>query len=64
MPAAIVARELEMRMIETVCIASYHDYTTQGELQVLKGIADDVIAKGEKGGKGGARHGSRLCPRV
>ena len=32
-PAAIVARELELRMIETVCIASYHDYATQGELQ-------------------------------
>lgn len=51
-PAAIVARELGSRVIETVCIASYHDYTTQGELQVLKGIAADVMAKGEKGGKG------------
>ena len=35
-PAAIVSRELELRMIETVCIASYHDYNTQGGLQVLK----------------------------
>lgn len=51
-PAAIVARELGSRVIETVCIASYHDYTTQGELQVLKTIAADVMAKGEKGGKG------------
>jgi xanthine phosphoribosyltransferase len=51
-PAAIVARELGARVIETVCIASYHDYATQGELQVLKTIAADVMAKGEKGGKG------------
>ncbi len=26
-PAAIIARELEIKMIETVCIASYHSYT-------------------------------------
>ena len=35
-PAAIVARELDLRLIETVCVASYHDYKSQGELQVLK----------------------------
>ncbi len=49
-PAAIVARELGTRVIETVCIASYHDYKTQGGLQVLKGIAPDVAKFGE--GKG------------
>ena len=43
-PAAIVARELEMRMIETVCIASYHDYATQGDLQVLKPISENIVA--------------------
>ncbi len=43
-PAAIVARELEMRLIETVCIASYHDYQNQGELQVLKPICDPILA--------------------
>ena len=31
-PAAIVSRELGIRVIETVCVASYHDYTSQGEL--------------------------------
>ena len=31
-PAAIVARELNVRIIETVCIASYHDYKNQGEI--------------------------------
>ena len=47
-PAAIVARELGTRVIETVCIASYHDYKTQGGLQVLKTIAPE-IAKGGDG---------------
>ncbi len=51
-PAAIVSRELGLRIIETICIASYHDYTTQGDLQVLKTIAQEVINKGEAGGKG------------
>ena len=37
--AAIISRELGVRLIETVCIASYHDYTSQGELAVLKMIA-------------------------
>ncbi len=49
-PAAIIARELEIKVIETVCIASYHSYTGQGELKVLKGI-DDVIT-GTNGGEG------------
>ena len=29
-PAAIVARELNVRLIETVCVESYHDYTNAG----------------------------------
>jgi len=51
-PAAIVARELEIRLIETVCIASYHDYKEQGGLQVLKKISEDLIAKHGVGGEG------------
>jgi xanthine phosphoribosyltransferase len=43
-PAAIVSRELGIRMIETVCIASYHDYKTQGGLEVIKTISDSVRA--------------------
>jgi xanthine phosphoribosyltransferase len=43
--AAIVARELDMRLIETVCVASY-DFQQQGELKVLKGIADSVAGIG------------------
>ena len=48
-PAAIVARELGIRVIETVCVASY-DYDRQGEIQVLKGIGDAVA--GAEGGAG------------
>jgi xanthine phosphoribosyltransferase len=51
-PAAIVARELGLRIIETVCVASYHDYTSQGDLQVLKGISADVARLGGAGGEG------------
>jgi len=43
--AAIVARELDVRVIETVCVASY-DHQTQGELTVLKGIAESVAGIG------------------
>jgi xanthine phosphoribosyltransferase len=46
-PAAIVARELGIRVIETVCIASY-DYDKQGEVQVLKGVG--VSVTGTNGG--------------
>ncbi|WP_237480574.1 xanthine phosphoribosyltransferase [Lichenibacterium dinghuense] len=45
-PAAIVARELGIRTIETVCIASYHDYAHQGGLQVLKGVSEAVLSLG------------------
>ena len=49
-PAAIVARELGIRVIETVCIASYHEYKTQGGLQILKGLGVELQkhAQGEK----------------
>ena len=49
-PAAIVARELGTRLIETVCVASYHEYDRQGELQVLKDVAPSVAAI--RGGRG------------
>src|ERR1043165_1416273 len=51
-PAAIVARELEIRLIETVCVASYHDYKTQGTLSVLKGVADSIVQIGAGDGQG------------
>jgi xanthine phosphoribosyltransferase len=44
-PAAIVARELEIRLIDTFCVASYEG-ETQGKTRVLKGV--DL----ENGGEG------------
>ena len=39
-PAAIVARELEIRLVDTVCVASY-DHKEQGDAQILKNIRGD-----------------------
>jgi xanthine phosphoribosyltransferase len=50
-PAAIVARELGIRVIETVCVASY-DHISQGELRLLKAVADSIVALGGGSGKG------------
>src|SRR5262249_20280638 len=50
-PAAIVARELGIRLIETVCVSSYN-HITQGELNVLKDVARNVVGIG-----GGRRKG-------
>jgi xanthine phosphoribosyltransferase len=50
-PAAIVARELDIRLIESVCVASY-SHQTQGELKVLKSVADSIVKIGGGGGKG------------
>lgn len=51
--AAIVARELNLRLIETVCVVSYSaagesagPETHQGELRVLKSVADSVARIG------------------
>jgi xanthine phosphoribosyltransferase len=48
-PAGIVARELGIRLIETVCVSSY-DHTRQGDLKVLKDVAASIVASG--GGEG------------
>jgi xanthine phosphoribosyltransferase len=47
-PAAVVARELGIRVIETISVASY-DYDKQGEISVLKAIGKDI---GRDGGAG------------
>lgn len=41
-PTAIICRELNIRMIDTVCVASYHDYKNQGDMQILKEIAPEL----------------------
>ncbi len=47
-PAAVVARELDIRNIETVCIASY-DYGRQGEMNVIKPVSGELLERrGEK----------------
>jgi xanthine phosphoribosyltransferase len=48
-PAAVVARELGIRVVECVSVASY-DYDKQGEISVLKPISPAVI--GADQGKG------------
>jgi xanthine phosphoribosyltransferase len=43
-PAAIVARELDVRLVDTVCISSYEDRNklgTRGKMSVLKGVEGD-----------------------
>lgn len=51
-PAAIIARELGVRNIETVCIASYHEYKDQGDLHVMKTISPDLIRNAGGQGEG------------
>jgi xanthine phosphoribosyltransferase len=50
-PAAIVARELGIRLIETVCVASYA-HQTQGEITVIKSVSDAIVKLAGGGGKG------------
>jgi xanthine phosphoribosyltransferase len=49
-PAAIVARELDIRVIDSVSVVSYA-HTTQKELKVLKGVSEAVTALGEGRGR-------------
>jgi len=53
-PAAIIARELEIHLIETICVSSY-DHQTQGEVKILSApdtdgeswlIIDDLVDTG------------------
>ena len=39
-PAAIIARELEIRLIDTLCVASYEDQRL-GEVRILKDVPGD-----------------------
>ena len=50
-PAAIVARELGIRLIETICVSSY-DHTTQNDVRVIKTVASEIAAVGGGRGKG------------
>lgn len=50
-PATIVARELGIRMIDTVCVVSY-DHQAQGDLRLLKVPSDATMQLGDGTGKG------------
>jgi xanthine phosphoribosyltransferase len=41
-PAAIVARELDLRIVETISIASYVEERTQTEAKILKNVSPDI----------------------
>jgi xanthine phosphoribosyltransferase len=46
-PAAIVARELGIRVIETVSISSYYNETEQHSLELLKPVAESIVSMGK-----------------
>ena len=48
-PAAIVARELGIRVIETICVASY-DYDKQGTISILKTVGESIVGKDKGAG--------------
>ncbi len=48
-PAAIISRELGIRVIETVSVASYHDYANQGDIHVLKEVSPELMEKEGEG---------------
>jgi xanthine phosphoribosyltransferase len=50
-PAAIVARELGIRLIETVCVESY-SHQTQGDLRLVKTVSPDIVRIGGGDGQG------------
>ncbi len=72
-PAALIARELEIRLVDTVCISSYTGKggaaaTEQGEIEVLKGVSgdgdgflliDDLVDTGRT-----AQHVRRMLPKA
>lgn len=49
-PAAIVARELNIRAVDCVAVKSY-DHQNQGEIRVLKPISNEVLDVAKNGGK-------------
>lgn len=48
-PAAIVARELDVRIVETVSIVSYRDYKNQSAPEVVKTVAEKLRANAGEG---------------
>ena len=66
-PAAIVARELEVRLIDTVCIASY-DTRNQRRPEVVKSVGGDGAGRADRRRPGRYRRApprwcATCCPR-
>ncbi len=40
-PAAVIARELDIHLVETICISSYDWKDKKGDAEILKGIEGD-----------------------
>jgi xanthine phosphoribosyltransferase len=40
-PAAVIARELSIHLVETICISSYDWQDKKGEAEILKGVDGD-----------------------
>ena len=49
-PATIVARELNIRVVESVAVKSY-DHQNQGEIKVLKAVSSELLARCREGGR-------------
>ena len=49
-PAAVVARELNIRMVETVAVKSY-DHQAQGDIKLLKPISTEILGMHKAGKK-------------
>jgi xanthine phosphoribosyltransferase len=48
--AAVVARELGIRIIDTVGVQSY-DHQSQGDIRILKPVSEDTLKLGGEGGR-------------
>lgn len=44
-PAGIIARELGIRVIETVCVASYREETERDSVEVLKPLTETILTR-------------------
>lgn len=45
-PSSIIARELDLRVVESICVISYDD-RTQGKPNVVKDVQKDLIGDGD-----------------
>jgi xanthine phosphoribosyltransferase len=44
-PAGVIARELGLRVVDTICVASYHEEREQGELTLLKPVSPRILER-------------------